>query len=192
VLTHRRQRLLVVILSLLGVMAWWFAQRAQQADRLPQPSQGRRPDYVVDRLSAVVMNIHGQPERQLSADQLRHYPDDDSSELEQPQLLLYEQQSPPWHIRAEHGWVSSRGKNFILSGEVQARRAGGARSAAIRFQTSELRIRPEDGYAETDRFVEIEQDNNRVSATEGLHFWYSEPLRARLFGRVRARVGGDL
>lgn len=192
-----RQAVLIAALALLGIVAWWFGQRSRTAAPPAETAQSRRPDYVVEGLRALDLDLHGQPARQLSAKQLRHYPDDDSSELEQPQVRLFDEHTPPWIILAARGHISSRAEQIILSGGVRAERAAAPGSEAIAFRTSEIAIFPDDHYAETDRFVEMETGAHRLTAVNGMRIWYAEPKRGRLLGRVRIQVApsgsaGDL
>ncbi|MBK1647530.1 LPS export ABC transporter periplasmic protein LptC [Rhabdochromatium marinum] len=190
-LEHRRQRLLAVTLALLGLLAWWFAQLRPAPELQPGAATDRQPDYVVDGIRALMLDDNGHPSRRLSAEQLRHYPDNDSSELEHPRLLVYDQQAPSWDISSERGWVAADAKQITLSGAVTAHRAATPDSAAIRLLTSEMTFFPDDKYAETDRFVEIDSGPHRITSVHGLHLWYLEPLHGRLFGRVRARIAMD-
>ena len=58
------------------------------------------------------MDIAGRPARSLSARELRHYPNDDSSEVDLPVLVIYTADGPPWTIRSETGWVSGDGERL--------------------------------------------------------------------------------
>ncbi len=186
--THRRQRLLAIALGLTSLLAWWFGQRPPSLLSASASPDSRRPDHVVDGLRALAFDIHGQPLRELRADQLRHYADEDSSELERPRLKVFDGLAPPWLIRAERGFISSRAERVILSGEVHARRDAGLDSQVMSFNTSEITLYPDDQYAETDRFVELESGLDSITAINGMRFWYSEPQRGSFFGRVRARI----
>ncbi|EIC22216.1 LPS export ABC transporter periplasmic protein LptC [Thiorhodovibrio frisius] len=183
-----RQLLLAAVFVLLGLLGLWFAQPSQQPASPAGLQDGRRPDYVVDGVRALELDIHGQPARRLRAEQLRHYPDDDSNELDQPRLRLYDDQAPPWHIRSERGWISAGNERIVLSGEVRARRAAASDQEAIAFATSWIEVFPDDERAETDRFIELDRGADRMTAIDGMRFWYSEPMRGEFVGRVRSRL----
>lgn len=187
-LDHRRQKLLAVALSLVGVLALWFSHRTRDPQD-DQPSAGpRRPDYTIEQVRALMMDEQGRPSRRLSAIQVRHFPDDDSSELDQPQLWLYDDGREQWHIRSEHGWMSEDSDRVILSGQVRARGGASADTGPLELETHEIEVFPDAQYAITDRFIEITRGSERITAIEGMKLWYAEPVRAELFGTVRARV----
>jgi len=181
-----RQRVLAVALALVGGAAWWL-QSDQTPEPLPAPPGERRPDYTVERFSATAMDPTGQPARSLSAKEMRHFPDDDSSELDLPVLLLYRPDSPPWVIRSETGWVSGDGEQVLLHGEVRADREGSAEARPVHLKTRELLVAPRKEYAETQMPVEITSEEDWLKST-GMQVWFGETaLRARFLGRARGR-----
>ncbi|MFX4609037.1 LPS export ABC transporter periplasmic protein LptC, partial [Acinetobacter baumannii] len=63
----------------------------------------------------------GQVQHTLTAQQLRHYPDDDSTELDQP-LLLYRGKQSPTRISADRAQLLKDGKEAILRDNVRVLR----------------------------------------------------------------------
>jgi lipopolysaccharide export system protein LptC len=181
-----RQRALALVLILVGAAAWW--QQADQApERPPAPPRARLPDYTVERFTATEMDPAGRPARTLSADALRHYPDDDSNALDRPVLVLYRPDGPPWNIRSETGWVSGDGERVLLQGQVLADRAGNAEARPLHLKTSELLVRPRQDYAETAMPVDITSDDDWLTSN-GMQVWFGETAqRARFLGRARGR-----
>ena len=149
-----RQWALGGALAALGATAWWYWQALPPP--APVATAERQPDYVADDLQAVTMDAAGRPVRQLRAVRLRHYPDDGSSELDEPVLWLHEAEQPAWRIRADRGWIARAGDEARLSGAVRAERAASATARALRFETSALRLWPETRQAETDRPVMLD------------------------------------
>jgi lipopolysaccharide export system protein LptC len=181
-----RQRILTLVLALVGGAAWW--QQSGQGPEPPRPVQReRQPDYTVERFSALVLDPAGQPARRLSAREMRHCADDDSSELDLPELILYRPDSPPWDIRSETGWVSGDGDRVLLHGQVSADREGRGDVRPIQLRTSEMLILPRLDYAETDMPVAIDSDADWLRST-GMQVWFADKaLRARFLGRARGR-----
>lgn len=184
-----RQILLGLALAFAGALAWWLER--EPAHEMPNArGTERRPDYIIDDLSAVNMDSSGRPAHRMQTPQLRHYRDDGSSELERPVLDLYKDDGPPWRIRAETGWVSANGDEVLLQGQVVIDRAGFDEQPAIELRSSEMLVIPDKEYAETDRFVEIESAADWITAIDGMQAWFGEALRAKLFGRARGQFTG--
>jgi lipopolysaccharide export system protein LptC len=183
-----RQKALALALVMVGGAAWW--QQSSQVSEPPVPIvRERLPDYRVEGLAATTMGTAGYPVRRMSAERMRHYADDDSSEFDRPILVAYRPQEPPWTIRAETAWASGDGQEVWLHGEVDVDREGAGAIRSVHLTTSELLIRPHEEYAKTDMPVAIVSVDDWLNAT-GMEVWYGETvMRARLVGRPRARLG---
>jgi lipopolysaccharide export system protein LptC len=185
-LTRREIGLAVALLSL-GAGAWWLI-RAQQSPDTGVVTQGRRPDYVVDGIRGVTMDERGMPAQRIDATRLRHYPDDGSSELDEPVLEVLGEDGPPWRARSESAWINAEGDEVLLQDKVVLSRSATDLAAPIELRTSELLVLPQVDYAETGRFVEIEQGQDWLTGTDGVRAWFGETTRIQVFGRVRARI----
>ncbi|MEA1050197.1 LPS export ABC transporter periplasmic protein LptC [Lamprobacter modestohalophilus] len=183
----QRELSLAALLIATGLAAWWWLS-ARDTDKALAPSAERRPDYVVEGLRAMTLGVTGEPERRLSAQRLRHYPDDGSSELDDPVLVVYSDDGPPLHARSALAWINARGDEILLEREVRLQRGATAQSAPVELRTSELLVLPEVDYAETADFVEIERAEDWITATEGMRAWLGETTRIQLFGRARAAL----
>ena len=181
-----RQRVLALILAGIGGAAWWY--QAQQGELAPVSApRPRLPDYRVEGFSATTMDAAGRPARNLSARELRHFADDDSSEIDQPVLVVYTPGAPPWNIQSETGWASGDGERLLLQGEVLADREASAETRPIHLRTSELLVRPRQDYAETAMPVRIDSNDDWLTST-GMQAWFGKTdLRASFLGRARAR-----
>ena len=73
----------------------------------------------------------------------------------------------------------------LLSGEVEINRPGSAEARDIHIVTRDLRVQPEQDYAETDELVTITSEQNWVRST-GMQAWLREPIRLKLLSQTRA------
>lgn len=185
-----RELWVAMLLVVIGLMAWWLLP-APDIDLGPRTTAERRPDYVVEGLRAITLDAAGLPEHRLDASRLRHYPDDGSSELDDPVLLVYGVDAPDLSARAARAWINKRGDEILLEEDVWLQRAATAESAPIELRTSELLVLPEVDYAETAHFVEIERERDWITSTEGMRAWLGETTRIQLFGRARALLAPD-
>jgi lipopolysaccharide export system protein LptC len=71
-------------------------------------------------------------------------------ELVRPYLKIYNNSSEPWHIKSETGWVSSGNEVILLHGEVEIWKLGENKDRILQALTTELRVLPDQEYAETD------------------------------------------
>jgi LPS export ABC transporter protein LptC len=178
---------IALLLSVVGLAAWWYRGSGSRDDSA-RPLPPGQPDYIVEQLTSVTMGEDGAPARRLRSPQLRHYPLGAGAELDTPVLHLLGTDEPDWVIRAERAWVAEGGGELLLEGRVVADRAAAPNAPALHIQTSELLVLDDAGYAETDRFVELEHGADWLTAIDGMQLWFREPTRSRFFGRVRQRM----
>ena len=142
------------------------------------------PDYFVEDFTVTDMDIDGKLEQTLSAERMLHYPDDDSTELTRPHLVLYEEGAPPWKIKSETGWVSGDGQLVLLNGVVKIDRAAAPGIRPVHIATHNLRVRPKENYAETDEKVRVHSLGD-VQTSTGMQAWLNEPIRLKFLSKVR-------
>lgn len=181
----RRSRPLFALAVLVAAgLSWWLAEQAGRPAVEPVERHGPRAiDYHVTGLDVTRMNAQGSPAHRLRAQNLRHFTDDDTSELQQPHLTVYQDDAPPWEVDAERAWVSPDGSLLLLAGEVLIEREGDADDRPIRIRTRELRVQPREDYAETDEKVRVESDADWLDAV-GMQAWLRPPSRLKFLSQV--------
>ncbi len=132
------------------------------------------------------MGDEGKPARQLIAERITHYPDDNSTELTKPKMTIYDGDRPPWRIRSERGWVSGDGEIILLQGEVHIDRSIAAGVRPIHITTRDLRAQPKDNYVESDADTHIISQSDTLDS-KGIQIWFSQPVRIKLLANVRGR-----
>lgn len=182
-----RGPLVAVALLALAAGSWWLTQ-GQDADTTPsgQADEGRQPDYYVKGLALTTTDQDGNPTRSLSAAELRHFLQDESTELVQAALIIHTGSGTPWQIQAASGWVSADGELVLLKGPVTLNREGGPDNRPLSLETRDLRIQPREGYAETEEKVTVISDQDRVEAV-GLQAWLKRPTRIKFLAQVKGR-----
>lgn len=161
-----RARAWLPVLPLIGILAmtYWLDKQAQPeldtGERKPQHT----PDAIIDGLQAVTLNTEGKPRFIMSAKQLVHYADDDSTELIAPALLAHAAARPDVHMSAQKGALSSKGDIIELYNDVKIVRAAGDSRAVLSIRTDYVKVIPDDETAQTDRALTVEEGNNHLSA----------------------------
>lgn len=161
-----RSRYWLPLLPLLALLAfvYWLDKQVQQEVLASVNNQRHDPDGIMDNFSSVKMNMQGMPSELLSAKQLRHYPDHDTTELELPKLTMLNVDRPPVHVKSTHGNVSSRGDEVIFRGNVVVVREPVGTQSAMTLRTEFLRVLPNKDIVSTDKAVTIVDANNTIHA----------------------------
>jgi lipopolysaccharide export system protein LptC len=170
-------------LLLLLVATYWLNQQVQPLPQV-QSQQRHDIDYYIDNFSAVTLNMQGQQRYTLTAKKLWHYPDDDTTHLQMPQLTSLFADSPPTLTSAQTGMVSSKGDDVFLYDEVIILRPASGNNSEQRFTTDYLHVVPDRDWAETDHSVVMTNQYNVIHAV-GMELDY-KARTAKLLSHVRA------
>ncbi|MGQ0657403.1 MAG: LPS export ABC transporter periplasmic protein LptC [Chromatiales bacterium] len=175
----------VLLLLLLAVATGWLLQRLSSEEGAGRALKAHEPDYYMEDFTQSRMNERGQLHHRLTAELMLHYPDDDSTELVRPVLAVYNEAPTPWQVRAEKGWVSADSELVLLTGEVHIWRDGANGERELDVLTRDLRVRPRERYAETDKPARIHAPGVLYNAV-GMRAIFKEN-RLELLSRVRGR-----
>jgi len=156
---------LVVVLAL-AVLSWWL-QREEQAQGADVPDEGRVADYAIRDFEMTTMDAQGRPRSRLEAVSMAHFSDDDSAELQRPELLVYRQNGEPWNLSSESAVISQGGTVIHLRGVVQMRRLDDAGQVTLQVDTRELWFYSDQEYAESSEQVVI-SDAMGVTRAKGM------------------------
>ena len=159
----------VLLVAVLAALTFWLERLVQTPAPARDGSTRHDPDYIVEDLVGVTMGPDGTRLHQLEASRMLHYPDDDSTRLEAPRLLKFENERLALSITAQTALVSSEGKTVDFQQAVRAVRTATPTQSEMVLTTDHLHVVPDDDYARTDSPVKIVDANTQVTA-DGLEF----------------------
>jgi lipopolysaccharide export system protein LptC len=155
-----------------------------ESERLAVPAHSA--DYFSTGYSKWEMDERGKLSSKLLADKMVHYSDDGTTHLDKPVMFFYNEQTPPWVIKSETGIRSADGKTILLNGKVTVNRAGAEGVRQLIINTTNVRVKPETSYAETDGWAELISPPNVTTGT-GMKLTFREPIHLELLANVRGR-----
>ncbi len=159
---------LALVAGLAGLTMW--LERAVQAPAGSRPNPLEHdPDFIVERFTATNLGKAGRPESQLTAARMVHFPDDSTTELEEPRLAQFRESEPPVRISAERGTVSKDGEEVRLYGNVVVWREPTKTRPELRMETPFLQVFPKEDIARTPEAVVITEGGSRITGV-GLEF----------------------
>jgi len=174
----------IIVLTLLAIGTWWlaFTQEPKPVEQAAKP--GHKIDYFVNHFEALNMTLTGKPKQRLKAESMRHFIDDDSTEMTHPIMTMYAPDKPDLHIRSETGYISSDGELVLLNGAVNIKRDAFKNTAPLEIDTHHLRVQLPNDFAETDEFVKIKSGKNTIEGT-GLRAHFREPINIKILEQAR-------
>ena len=168
-LQRLREWLPLLPLLLLLAATYWLNQQVQPLPPNPDSSKRHDPDFIINKFSATTLNEQGVPRFLLSAQKMVHYPDDDSTHLDEPQLSSFNAGRPPVYTFARRGEVSSKGDEIFLLDDVKLVRAASTTQSEMTLTTTYLHVIPDRDLADTDRPVTMIDAHNIVHSV-GMQF----------------------
>lgn len=178
----QRMLLLIALVALLAVATSWLSRKSETAP--PKSAAARHlPDYFIRGLESTVTDKNGRPSHQLRADYLVHFPDNDTTELERPDVtVLGDVKGSHWHATAVHGKVEGAQQQILLRGDVKLKQYG---KNELDVQTDWLRIDSHRRYADTKAPVTLKSAGTQLHGI-GMKA-YGDEQRLILLSAVRGK-----
>lgn len=159
----RTSQLFPVLLMLgLALGTLWLERLVQ----LPAPNNRdalrHDPDFLVYHFTLTRINQAGRADSSLTATKMLHYPDDESTQVEQPRVVQQRENAPPVNVTAERGTLTKDGEEIHVAGNVVITRAPTDGRPELRVDTSYLEIRPGPETAHTPEAVTITQGSSTL------------------------------
>ena len=155
------------ILLCLGALTLWLKHAAEIPEEAPVDKRRHDPDTMIEQFTASTFDQQGRPLHQLSAAQLVHYSDDDSSELMQPSLRYTPSGEAMTLLSARKGKLSNGKDEVKLFDDVRVERAATPAHPGWLAAMPEITAYPPLGKAIAQGKVIFTQGNMKI---ESLNF----------------------
>jgi lipopolysaccharide export system protein LptC len=157
-----------VILSLLALLTAWVNHMVQPPQPKLDGSSRHDPDYIVSNFVTSQTDVNGILRYKLAAAEMRHFPDDDSTNLERPRYTQFSVGKPYTQVEALRGYVTSDGEQVQLVDNVKITRQAFAGKGEMTVETEYLNILPDQDLVRTDSPVVIKQAPKTVIYATGM------------------------
>lgn len=149
------------------------------------------PDYIITDAIGRKFDPSGALLYTLVADEIHHYPDDDTTDLVKPRLVYLPPLRPPMTISAERGHTNSQGERVDLRDRVEVHRSATETDDELVAETPELTVLTEEEQAFTKREVLITQGSSWVKGV-GMQIdnkLQTFVLESAVTGQIESRFG---
>ena len=128
-----------VLIAAAGV-SWWLTHQAAVPIAITTPTPRHEPDFTVENFVGNTMDARGTRRYHLTAKQLTHYPDDDTTHFVEPVLQQFRPDGSTTMTRADRGVMPGDGTEIVMTGNVHVTRSANGRSGGGEVATDRLRI----------------------------------------------------
>ena len=175
----------LAVLGVLALLTLWIDRTVQPPAPKVDGNTRHDPDYILNNFVTTKTDATGNISHILKASEMRHYPDDDTTELENPHFTQFGVNAPPTTIEGKRGHVSSKGDIVDIYDDVRVVRPAWGDRQEMTLTTEYLRIEPDRDIASTDRPVVITQGPKSIVRAVGM-VYDKKNQTIQLNKRVRA------
>lgn len=162
------QLFVVVLLGLLAGLTFWLDKSISVEEAKSDSKLRHDPDAMADNFVIRRFDQTGVVKYRLISPHLKHYPDDDSSELKHPTLITYRPEGPPLRVIAQHAKITAKGATVFMWEDVSITRAATPERLEMVARMPDLTAQPDLGTAFTNSPVEITQGESWIKGV-GAH-----------------------
>ncbi len=150
------------ILLVLAALTFWLRYATELAEPRRDGKHRHDPDYIVTDSILRKLDQTGRLQYTMTAAEIRHFPDNDSTDIIKPNLIYLHVSKPPVTMSAERGRISKDGEQADFYDDVRIRRAASAKEAELLAMTDQLTVLPDDEKAFTKSPVLITQGKSWI------------------------------
>jgi lipopolysaccharide export system protein LptC len=158
----------LILAGFMALITFWINKTVDQLGPRDDGSNRHDPDYIIENFVTKQTDEAGKLRYMLTAANMTHYPDDDSTILKQPKYTQYTINKPYTQIEGDHAYVSSDGEEIEVLKDVVVVREATLDSGEMHVFTDKLTIFPNQYLAKTDRPVVIKQAPKTVIHATGM------------------------
>lgn len=185
-LPDRRWTFRIVVVALLVGVGWWVLDEDTHDPLTVDPDEAeQRPDYFMEAFTMDATGDEGERLYRVASPRMEHFHGDDLWLMDAPEITYFVDTGEPWHLRAEQGRAWNNVDDVHLKGEVTIRRDGGDDNLPANLDTSEVFLKPDERYAETDEHAVYWREDVRMEGI-GVRAWLDRET-LELLSDVKAR-----
>lgn len=180
-----RQTLLTAAIVVLSVgMGYWAYETDLKVSRQPAETITgiKVPDFFSSNACVREFDEQGQLKSELTADRISHYPHNEITLLDSPELWNYSKKASVWHTVADTGRILPDRETIELKKNVIMIQMKGD-TQRLRMDTDFLTIYSGQDIADTNQLVTITSSSGMMKA-DGMKAFYNQDV-IQLKSRVR-------
>lgn len=144
-----------LVLLVAAILSGWSAWRNRDIPAAARVALDRS-DYIMKNFEMIALDRQGKEALTLRSPEMHRNPQDQTFDIATPLFLLPDDQGKYWQMRSQRGWMSAKGEELRLTGDVRGTSPEGAAQPTV-FQTQRLNVFPNTNVAASDDTVTITQ-----------------------------------
>lgn len=174
----------LILLSVLALLTLWIDRSVKAPVTKPDGSDRHDPDYILHNFTTSRTDNLGNLRYVLKAAEMKHYPDNDSTDLVMPHFGQYGVGKPFTKVESAKGVVSSDGEVIEFVNNVKVTREATSERGEMNVYTEYLKVIPNQELSSTDKAVMITQAPKTVIYATGM-IYDKKQQTLQLMSRVK-------
>lgn len=162
-----------LLLLIIAALSYWALLQLTEEDVVNLNKYAHYPDFTMENFTTLTMNQQGLPKNRLVADFMAHYPDDDATKLNNPELEIYRETGPPIVVRSDKGWITANNEVILLSGNVYLHQNDINGIKQLEVLADDAKVLVDEEYVETDKSVTVIRKRT-VTNSVGMRIYMKE------------------
>lgn len=175
----------LLLLLMLAGLTFWINKTVQPQVPKIDGSSRHDPDYIMSNFVTTQTDINGALRYKLAAAEMRHFPDNDSTDLIRPRFTQFATNKPYTQLEGLRGHVSANGEQIELFDNVRVKRPAYAEKGEMTVDTDYLQIFPDQELLRTKSPVIIRQGPKTIIYATGM-IYDKKQQTVTLLHKVRA------
>jgi lipopolysaccharide export system protein LptC len=156
--------------AILAFISYWVQISVQNESEKIGNKLSNSPDYFLTNFKTTQTESDGSIRFILSANEMTHFAQDDTTRLKKPLFIRYKNNAPSSQIEGGVGLVSSDGEEVQVIDNVKVARLETETKPKMELFTDQLTLLPNKDQAFTKRPVHITQDPKTVVNAIGMRY----------------------
>jgi lipopolysaccharide export system protein LptC len=129
----------LILMAVLAAGTWWLVRNAPVTEvAAPAPPPRHEPDYEMTRFVIQRFGPDGQMRTQIEGERARHFPDDDTLEIDQARIRAVGSDGSVTIATARRALANGDGSEIQLIGDANVTRPAAGKAQAIEFRSDFL------------------------------------------------------
>jgi len=158
----------IVLMAVVLATSYWYAE-SLRIGTLGDTGRIGAVDFFAQDIALTGFDQQGRAHYRLFADRMTHFGNSDDVDLDKPRLVSLRADQPQVHATALRAHATNNAQTVQLSGDVVLTRDASADREAMKIQTEELWVVPDDDHFWTDEPVQLQSGASVVNA-RGMDF----------------------
>lgn len=188
---ERRPALIAIaLLTLLVAGTWWAADYARRAVPVDPPARvTHEPDSWAQNFVMIRTDPAGMAVNRLEGVTMRHYPDDDSYEVDQVKATGQQADAPVTIGTADLATMDANGTRIVMDGNAHVHRLPDEKRAALDVTSAQLVLYPDDDVVETDLPARVVNGPHVMNGT-GMRY-DNKTTQLQVFSATDVKISGQ-